>query len=253
MCTARNPHKCRMSSAAGEADVAGLLALLAPVMSLQTQEDRLKAYQEAWARLNPAAEKEEWKIDMAVNYPWSSGKVDLWRTLRRDIESKFRTVLREHLNGECTDRPVVDFSFMHYSDMLLELLDKYLQGLDKYIVTQEDIEKVTADMDAYPEDMRYLLEKGMRRSRVTRAQDFFDVILFMHAVPQRLDGKWDALDHEWDVTWFREHAEVYRKNEELTAFLRDCAVVVLLVGCFCVCAEVQCVHGLYVQLATGVA
>jgi hypothetical protein len=137
---------------------------------------------------------------------------------------------------------------MDYSEMLFELLDKYLTGLDKYIVTQEDIEKVTADMDAYHEDMRNLLEKGMSHSRVTRAQEFMDVILFMHAVPQRVDGKWDSLDHESDVTWFREYSEVYQKNEELTAFLRDCVVVVLLVGNFIVPTEVKAVHECYVQL-----
>jgi hypothetical protein len=142
----------------------------------------------------------------------------------------------------------VAFSFMHYSEMLLELLDKFLQGLDKYIVTQDDIEKVTGDMDAYPEDMRYLLEKGMRRSSVSRAQEFLDVILFMHAVPQRVDGQWDALDRESDVTWFREHSEVYQKNEELMAFLRDCAVVVLLVGHFHAAPGVLSMHECYVQL-----
>jgi hypothetical protein len=137
---------------------------------------------------------------------------------------------------------------MDYSDMLFELLDMFLKGLDKYIVTQDDIEKVTNDMDAYPEDMRYLLEKGMRSSRVKRAQEFLDVIRFMHAVPQRADGKWDALDHKSDVTWFREYSKVYQKNEELMAFLRDCAVVVLLVGNFIVPTEVQAIHDCYIQV-----
>ena len=134
---------------------------------------------------------------------------------------------------------------MDYSEMLLELLDIYLTGLDKYIVTQDDIEKVTSDMDAYPEDMRNLLEKGMRRSRLKRAEEFMDVILFMHAVPQRADGRWDALDHESDVTWFREHCEVYQKNEELMAFLRDCAVVVLITGCFDVPKDVRSIYDAY--------
>jgi hypothetical protein len=107
-------------------------------------------------------------------------------------------------------------------------------------------------MDAYPEDMRYLLEKGMRSSRVKRAQEFMDVILFMHAVPQRVDGKWDALDHESDVTWFREYSEVYQKNEDLMAFLRDCAVVLLLVGYFAVAADVKSLHGCYECLARDI-
>ena len=224
-----------------------LLAFLEPVVRLPTHADRIKLYHETWMRLNPAAENEVWKPNMAVNFPWSSGKVDLWRTLRRDIETRFQTALNEHLNGECTHRPVVAFSFMHYSEMLLELLDKFLQGLDKYIVTQDDIEKVTADMDAYPEDMRYLLEKGMRRSSVSRAQEFLDVILFMHAVPQRVDGQWDALDHESDVTWFREHCEVYQRNEDLMAFLRDCAVVVLLVGHLHPAPGVLSMHECYLE------
>lgn len=225
-----------------------LLAFLAPVMSLETQEDRLKAYQETWARLNPAAEKQVWKAHMPVNYPWDSGKIDLWRTLRRDIESKFKKALDEHLNGEFTHKPIVAFSFMDYSEMLLSLLDKYLEGLDKYIATQDDIEKVSRDMDAYPEDTRYLLEKGMRSSSNRRAKEFLDVILFMHAVPQRADGRWDALDRESDVTWFREHCEVYQKNEDLMAFLRDCAVVVLIVGCFQVATEVKSMHDCYIKL-----
>jgi len=234
---------------ADEADqVRRLLAFLAPVMSLETQEDRLRAYREAWVRLNPAAEKEEWKLTMAVNYPWSTGKVDLWRTLRRDIKEKFQKVLDEHLNGEFTNRPIVEFSFMHYSEMLFELLDIYLTGLDKYITTQDDIEKVTADMDAYPEDMRDLLEKGMRSSGLKRARDFFDVIAFMHAVPQRAANQWDALDHRWDVSWFREYCVVYQKNEELMTFLRDCAVVVLIIGHFNVQTDVNTMHECYRQL-----
>ena len=225
-----------------------LLAFLAPVMSLETQEDRLKAYQETWARLNPAAEKQVWKAHMPVNYPWDSGKVDLWRTLRRDIEPKFKKVLNEHLNGEFTHRPIVDFSFMDYSNMLLELLDVYLKGLDRYIATQDHIDRVTGNMDAYDEDERPMSEKSMHRSGRTRAEEFLDVILFMHAVPQRAEARWDALDRESDVTWFREYSEVYQKNEELMAFLRDCAVVVLLTGNFSVPTEVKCIHDCYVEL-----
>ena len=222
-----------------------LLAFLEPAM--KTKEDRLKTYQETWARLNPAAKKEVWKPTMAVNFPWSGGKVNLWKTLRGDIERKFQTALNEHLNGEFTNRPIVEFSFMDYSEMLLSLLDKYLEGLDKYIATQDDIDKVSRDMDAYPEDMRDLLVKGMHGSARRRAQDFLDVILFLHAVPQRADGRWNALDHESDVTWFREHCEVYQKSEELMAFLRDCAVVVLITGCFDVSTEVTSIHDCYVQ------
>jgi hypothetical protein len=233
----------------GEADqVRRLLAFLAPVVSLQTFPDRFDAYQETWVRLNPAAAEEIWQTDMSVNFPWSSGKVDLWRTLRLDIERKFQTALNEHLKGEFTNRPVVAFSFMDYSEMLLELLDVYLKGLDKYIATQNDIEKVTADMDAYPEDMRDLLVKGMRTSGLNRAKEFLDVILFMHAVPQRVDGRWDVLDHESDVTWFREYCEVYQKNEELMTFLRDCAVAVLVVGDFYVAPNVIMIHDCYKHL-----
>ena len=228
--------------------VGRLLAFLEPVVSLPTDADRLKLYKETWVRLNPAATDEVWKAGMAVNFPWSRGKVDLWRTLRRDVESKFQTALNEHLNGEFTYRPIVKFSFMDYSEMLLQLLDIFLKGLDKYIATQDAISAVSDDMDAYPEDMRYLLEKGMRSSRAKRAQEFMDVILFMHAVPQRADGRWDALDRESDVTWFREHCEVYQKNEELMAFLRDCAVVVLLVGHLHAAPGVLSMHACYTQL-----
>ena len=225
-----------------------LLAFLEPVMRLLTKGDRMKAYKDTWARLDPYAEKEVWKPDMTVNFLWSGGKVNLWRTLRRDIETKFRTVLSEHLNGEFTDRPIVAFSFMDYSNMLLELLDIYLAGLDRYIAIQDHISAVSDDMDAYDEDERTMSEKSMRHKRIRIAQDFLDVILFMHAVPQRADGKWDALDHESDVTWFREYSKVYQKNEELTAFLRDCAVVVLITGCFDVATEVKCIHDCYVEL-----
>lgn len=234
---------------AGEADqVRRLLAFLEPVVSLQTQQERFEKYQETWARLNPAAAKEVWKPNMAVNFPWSSGKVDLWRTLRRDIEPKFKTVLNEHLNGEFTNRPIVDFSFVHYSEMLQWLLDKYLKGLDDYIAIQDHISAVSDNMDAYGEDERPMSEKSMRHSRIRIAQDFLDVILFMHAVPQRAEAQCDALDRESDVTWFREHCEVYQKNEDLMAFLRDCAVVVLLVGCFQVPTEVKSMHECYTKL-----
>ena len=224
-----------------------LLAFLEPVMGLQTGQGRFEKYQEIWGKLNPNG-KTVWLSNMAVNYPWDSSKIEFWKTLRRDIEGKFRAVLSEHLNGEFTHKPIVAFSFMDYSDMLLELLDNFLHGLDDYIDIQDDIARVSADMDAYPEDERHLLEKSMRHSRIGRAQDFLDVILFMHAVPQRVFDRWDALDHKHDVTWFREHCEVYQKNEELMAFLRDCAVVVLITGCFDVSPDVKSIYDRYVQL-----
>lgn len=74
-----------------------------------------------------------------------------------------------------------------------------------------------------------------------------DIILFMHAVPQRVYDRWDSLDHEWDVTWFREYCAVYRKNEDLMVFLRDCAVVVLLTGFSDVPKDVKSIHDCYVQ------
>jgi hypothetical protein len=225
-----------------------LLAFLEPVVRLPSEADRLKLYQETWMRLDPAAEQEEWKPNMGVNYPWSSGKVDLWRTLRRDIKSKFQTALDEHLNGEFTHRPVVAFSCMDYSEMLFELLDIYLTGLDEYIAIQDHISAVSDDMDACGEDERPMSEKSMHGSAISRAQDFLDVILFMHAVPQRVDGLWDALDRESDVSWFGGHCEVYQKNEELMAFLRDCAVVVLLVGHFQAAPGVLSMHACYTQL-----
>jgi len=235
---------------ADEADqVRRLLAFLAPVMSLETQEDRLRAYREAWVRLNSGAEKEVWKSDMAVNFPWSTGKVDLWRTLCRDIEEKFQKVLDEHLNGEFTNRPIVEFSFMHYSEMLFELLDIFLKSLDEYIGKQDHITAVSNNMEAYEsEDELYMSEKSMRHSRVSTAQDFFDVIAFMHAVPQRTVNQWDALDHRWDVSWFREYCKVYQKNEEFMSFLRDCAVVVLIIGHFNVQTDVKAIHDCYQKL-----
>ena len=91
-------------------------------------------------------------------------------------------------------------------------------------------------------------EKSMHASARRRAQDFLDVLLFLHAVPQREPGRWDALDHASDVTWFREHCGVYQRNEELMAFLRDCAVVVLITGCFDVAPDVKAIHDCYLQL-----
>jgi hypothetical protein len=226
-----------------------LLAFLAPVMSLETQEERFKAYQEAWARLNSAAEKEVWKSDLAMHFPWSTGKVDLWRTLRLDIKTKFQKVLDEHLNGEFTNRPIVEFSFMDYSNMLFELLDTFLKGLDEYIGKQDHITAVSGNPGAYEsEDELYMSEKSMRHLRVTTAQDFFDVIAFMHAVPQRVHNRWVALDHAWDVSWFREYCKVYQDNEELMSFLRDCVVVVLIIGYFNVHTDVKAIHDCYVQL-----
>ena len=137
---------------------------------------------------------------------------------------------------------------MDYSAMLLSLLDTYLEGLNDYIDIQDDISQVSDNMDEYPEDQRPMLEKSMRHSRIKRAQDFLDVILFLHAVPQRKPGRWDALDHASDVTWFRAHAEVYQINAPLMAFLRDCAVVVLITGCFDISPNVKAIHDCYVQL-----
>jgi len=235
---------------ADEADqVRRLLAFLAPVMGLETQEDRLGAYREAWVRLNPAAEKEEWKLTSTVNFPWRRGKVDLWRTLRLDIKMKFQKVLDEHLNGEYTNRPIVEFSFMHYSEMLFELLDIFLKSLDEYVGKQDHITAVSGNPDAYEsEDELYMSEKSMRHSRVSTAQDFFDVIAFMHAVPQRVHNRWVVLDHAWDVSWFREYCKVYQENEEFMSFLRDCAVVVLIIGHFNVQTDVKAIHDCYQKL-----
>ena len=242
---------CAEDSEADQLD--RLLAFLAPVMSLETTEDRIKTYKDAWVRLNPAAQEEVWQAGMAVNFPWSAGKVDLWRALRRDIETRFHTALSEHLNGEFTHKPTVDYSFMHYTEMLFELLDIFLKGLDGYIEIQDHITAVSKDMEAYAsEDERYMSEKTMRSMRIMRAKALFDVIGFMHAVPQRVYDKWDALDHEWDVTWFRGYCRVYQDNEELMAFLRDCAVVVMAVGHFQVATEVQTMHACYVQYAANV-
>ena len=60
--------------------------------------------------------------------------------------------------------------------------------------------------------------------------------------------QWDALDLESDVTWFREHCKVYQKNEELMAFLRDCAVVVLITGCFDVPKDVKSICECYTHI-----
>ena len=233
----------------GEADqLRRLLDLLHPAMGLPTREERFEKYQETWARLNPSVKDENWLPMHSVNFPWSGGKVEFWKTLRRDIEAKFQTALNEHLNGESTDRPIQPFCFMDYSEMLFILLDQYLTGLDKYIAIQDRISAVSANMDAYDEDERPMSEKSMRHSRIKSAQDFLDVLLFLHAVPQREPGRWDALDHASDVTWFRAHAEVYQNNAPLMAFLRDCAVVVLVTGCFDVPKDVTAIHDCYVQL-----
>lgn len=216
-------------------------------MGLPTEQERFEKYQEIWSKLNPSGET-VWLAHLGVNFPWDSSKIEFWKTLRGDIRWRFLQAHHAHLNGEFTRRPVLPFSFMHYSEMLLELVDRFLAGLDDYIGIQDHISAVSDNMDAYDEDERPMSEKSMCHSGVRSAQDFLDVILFMHAVPQRADGRWDALDRESDVTWFREYSEVYQKDEELMAFLRDCAVVVLLVGNFSVSTKVQAIHECYMQL-----
>ena len=237
---------------AGQDPVRALLAFMHPVMSLQTREERFEKYQEIWTKLNPNVKDEMWLPMHSVNFPWSGEKVEFWKTMSREIQTRFRAVICDECSSEFTTRPIQPFGFVDYSRMLLFLLDKYLQGLDDYIAIQDDISEVSANMDDYPEDQRYMLEKSMRHSRIRRAQDFLDVILFMHAVPQRVLDRWDALDDEFDVTWFREHCKVYQNNEPLMAYLRDCAVVVLITGCLDISTEVTSIHDCYVQLATGV-
>ena len=217
-------------------------------MSLQTKQERFEKYQEIWTKLNPNVKDEVWYPTTAVNYPWSGQKVEFWKTLRGEIQTRFRAVVCDECSSESTMKPILDFSFMDYSAMLLELLDTYPEGLNDYIALQDDISEVSANMDDYPEDQRHMLEKSMRHSRIRRAQDFLDVILFLHAVQQRAFDRWDALDHDSDVTWFREHCEVYQNNEQLMAFLRDCAVVVLITGCFGISQDVKSIHDCYVQL-----
>ena len=216
-------------------------------MSLQTRQERLEKYQEAWAKLCPDVKGIVWNATMSVNFPWD-GKEYLSRTLRGRFETRFRTVICEELSSEITMEPIQPFSFMDYSEMLLELLDKYLEGLDDYIHIMDQICEVSANMDAYPKDERYMLQKSLGWSGYARAKDFMDVILFMHAVPQRVDGRWDSLDLESDVTWFREHCEVYQQNEELMTFLRDCAVVVLITGFFDVPKDVRSIWKCYREL-----
>ena len=213
-------------------------------MSLQTRQERLERYQETWAKLCPDVKGKVWDATTSVNFPWD-GKEYLWRTLRGRFETRFKTVICEELSSEITMKPIQPFSFMDYSEMLLDLLDKFLHRLDDYIAIQDHISAVSDNMDAYGEDERPMTEKSMRHSRIMTAQDFLDVILFMHAVPQRAEDRWDALDHESDVTWFREHCEVYQKNEELMSFLRDCAVVVLITGCFDVPNDVKSICDTY--------
>ena len=243
-----NHNSIEIMACADQADqVRRLLAFLEPVMSLQTEQERLEKYREVWAKLYPNVKGIVWSATASVNFPWD-GKEELWKTLRFEIQTKCRGVICDECTKEITMRPIQPFCFIHYSGMLGGLLDIFLKGLDKYIATQDHIIAVSADMDAYPEDMRDLLVKGMRTSRLKRAQEFMDVILFMHAVPQRVDGRWDALDLESDVTWFREHCEVYQQNEELMAFLRDCAVVVLITGFFDVPKDVRSIWECYREL-----
>ena len=221
-----------------------LLAFLEPVVSLQTREERFEKYQEAWAKLCPNVKNIAWSAGMGVNFPWD-GKERLWKTLRGEIQTKVRRVICDECTREITMRPIQPFCFIDYSAMLGGLLDIFLNGLDGYIAIQDHITAVSADMDAYGEDERPMTEKIMRHSRIRQAQDFLDVILFLHAVPQRADGRWDALDHESDVTWFREHCGVYQQNADLMAFLRDCAVVVLITGCFDVPKDVKSICECY--------
>ena len=238
-------YSIQIMPCADQADhVRRLLAFLEPVMSLQTREERFEKYQEAWAKISPNVKNIVWSASMGVNFPWD-GKEELWKTLRGEIQTKFRGVICDECTSEITMRPIQPFCFIDYSAMLGGLLDIFLKGLDGYIAIQDHITAVSADMDAYDEDERPMSVKSMHASARRTAQDFLDVILFMHAVPQRADGRWDALDHESDVTWFREHCEVYQKNEELMAFLRDCAVVVLITGCFDVPKDVRSIHDAY--------
>ena len=226
-----------------------LLAFLEPVTSLQTREERFEKYQEAWAKLCPNVKGIVWSASMGVNFPWD-GKEELWKTLRGEIQTKFRGVICDECTSEITMRPIQPFCFIDYSAMLGGLLDIFLKGLDGYIAIQDHITAVSADMDAYDEDERPMSVKSMHWSARRKVQDFLDVILFMHAVPQRAADRWDALDLESDVTWFREHCGVYQQNEELMAFLRDCAVVVLITGCFDVPQDVRSIHEAYMALSS---
>jgi hypothetical protein len=220
-------------------------------MSLSIEPTRFEKYQEIWTKFNPNVKGIVWNATMSVCFPWHY-KTYLWRTLRSKLETRFRAVICEHLGidmtmepSETTMEPMQPFSFMDYSDMLLKLLDIYLRGLDDYIYIQDMISEVSRNMDAYPEDEIYFLEEGLYKAGFSRAKEFLDVILFMHEVPQRALDRWDALDHESDVTWFREHCKVYQNNEPLMAFLRDCAVVVLMTGFFVIPAEVKSIHDCY--------
>jgi hypothetical protein len=125
---------------------------LQPVMSLQTKQERFEKYQEIWTKLNPNVKDEVWYPTTAVNYPWSGQKVEFWKTLRGEIQTRFRAVVCDECSSESTMKPILDFSFMDYSAMLLELLDTYPEGLNDYIALQDDISEVSANMDDYPED-----------------------------------------------------------------------------------------------------
>jgi hypothetical protein len=223
-----------------------LMAFLQPVLGLKTEQERFEKYQEVWAKISPNAKRFRWDTRMAVNYPWD-GKEELWKTLRGEIETKVRGSIIAECESEVTMRPAQPFSFVDYSEMLVELLDIFLKGLDAYIDIQDHITAVSDDMDAYDEDERPMSEKSMRHKGVRKAQHFLDVILFMHAVPQRATDRWDALDLESDVTWFREHCEVYQKNEELMEFLRDCALLVLITGYFDVPKDIKTICDCYTQ------
>ena len=153
-------------------------------MAIKTHnEERFEKYQETWTKLNPSVKDEVWSPTTNVNFPWSGAKIQFWKTLRAEMQTRFRAVICDECSSEVTTKPIIAFSFVDYSAMVLELLDTYLAGLNDYITIQDDISRVSANMDAYPEDQRPMLEKSMRHSRIKRAQDFLDVLLFLHAVP----------------------------------------------------------------------
>ena len=100
-----------------------LLAFLEPVLSLQTEQERLEKYQEVWTKISPNVKGIVWSATASVNFPWD-GKEELWKTLRREMQTKFRGVICDECTREITTRPIQPFCFIDYSAMLGGLLRK---------------------------------------------------------------------------------------------------------------------------------
>jgi hypothetical protein len=207
----------------------GLLHFLEVITGQETNTDRFVKYFETWTKLQGRSEVqyEMWDAETTVHDAYRGDKVLFWSTLRDRIDRHFTAAVS-----------VSPAEIYHYNGILKSRVNDCLKKLDEYIAIQTV---------QYHEDKKQLILD-------ITAQYFMEVILWLFAVPQRSKwlSQWDVIESidgdSKKIDMMIDACEFYQGQEELMTFLGDCAVVVLLTGCFELPSEIEAIIAKYKEL-----